>query len=164
MQKRRNLIVPLVVLTAVAASRGAAVAGLTIGIGVVTTTPGALVQVPISMTGAGSGIGGLQLDLALPQVLTVSDPTTACALPPNVPGEVDTASVPGGIRLLLFDRQGKAYANSTLVTCTFAVAGDAPWGGYTLNGSNLMVSDSNGSVVTSTVAAGRVSVCTGCCP
>jgi len=165
MPKPRSRMVPLLVLAALTTSR-AAVAGLTIGIGYTTGAPGGQVQVPISMTGAGSGVAGFQLDLALPQgVLSPGDPTTACAVGSNVPGSVSSVGIPGGIRLVVFDTGGRTYANGTLVTCTFTVAGGAASGTYPLDGSNLIVSDSNSNIVTSTATSGWVSVCTaGCCP
>jgi hypothetical protein len=164
MHKRRTRVFALFVLAALTTSR-AAVAGVTIGIGHGTGAPGGNVQVPISMTGAGSGVAGVQFDLALPPgVLAPADPTTACALVSNVPGTVNTVGIPGGIRLLLYDSGGRTYANGTLATCTFAVAVGAAFGTYPLDLGNLMVSDSNANVVTSTAAAGWASVCTGCCP
>jgi len=151
-------------------------AGVDLTLGDKVSARGCSATVPVTMSGGGDTVGGVQLDVLLPQnVFTFA----SCTLTTGLPGEMDASLVsdpttPPGmqrLRIVVVNMNHSVYADGTLGTCAFSIPSSAALGTYQLqiDGTNDVpdVSDVQGNDLpwgvwtNSTVT---VNAFGGCCP
>ncbi len=157
------------------AAGGAAAGPTSLTVGSVTGCRGALVQIPVTMSGSLEPAGGAQLDMLYDTaVLSVPNPTSPCTL--------DAAGMPAGslktsfptspppppgkarLRVLLVDTANlTTFGNGQLFRCQFQIKSDAPVGSSTVAGEKQLVGDADGEAFVTTISNGAVTVTTTGC-
>jgi len=168
----RFAFVVLTTLVVLAADMPPARADVLTTIGDVTTGPGGSVQLPVSLSGTGNAVGGVQLDLLYPTaVFSLTNPSDPCALVSGRPGDVYTSlpsspPPPSGmtrLRIIVLDTGGDSYGDGSLLTCGFTAASGAPLTTYNLDVEEYFVSDTVGNLLPASVDEGSIRLCSGCC-
>ena len=147
-----------------APAQGGAASAVTVAVGTATGCPGALVDVPVSLSGTPGPVAGVQIDLLYdPAVLSVADPNQPCVIDAGsgLPADAVYTSEPatGRLRVLVFDTGAlQTFGDGPVVQCRFQIASGAPTGTTPVTGDRQQVSDADGVEVPSVVSDGGVTV------
>jgi hypothetical protein len=152
------------------ASPLSAMATTTLTIGSVSGSRGAMVVIPVTLSGGPGGYVGAQVDVLYPTaVLSVPNPTAPCTLTaPGLPASALKTSFPTSppapsgkrrLRLAVIDTANRTpFGNGAWVSCTFQILSNAPLGGSTVAGQLQVVNDAAARKLPSGVVNGVVTV------
>jgi hypothetical protein len=150
------LLTSLLVLSAAAEA-----AKVTVGAG--SGSPGGSVSLPLTFSAEGASVAGLQLDLQVPQGLSVSSVSVGSAA--TAAGkQVQFAAVSGGVRILVWGLNTTVIGDGAVASVALSIASSALSGSVTVSATNALASDASGNAVTLSTASGTVTISSGVPP
>jgi len=164
--KRRHPLVSILTLVVTSLMAGTATASVALTFGADVTPLNCDDAVPLSMTGSGGAVAGVQIDMLIPFPAFVPVGDNPCTLGPGVAGTVTSAlttspAPPAGmqrLRIIILDFGGATYADGLLATCKLRAATSTPTGTYVMTADGAMASDSSGNILPATGGNGEVTV------